>query len=93
LCTKKENMLLLWAISPTTFLDVKCKFCVMDSWLFLQADAIFGQNRHTKIILFCYTTKAGDLAQNEKCSYLLIRKKCENDFYKRDCHLCEKFAA
>lgn len=68
----------------------------MDSWLFLQADAIFGQNRHTictKIILFCYTTAAGDLAQNEKCSLLLIRKKCENDFYKRDCHLCEKFAA
>jgi len=65
----------------------------MDSWLFLQADAIFGQNRHMKSILFCYTTNAGDLAQNEKCSYLLIRKKCENDFYKRDCHLCEKFAA
>jgi hypothetical protein len=38
----------------------------MDNWLFLQVNAIFGQNY--SILFTQQKTTAGDLTQNEKCS-------------------------
>ena len=100
-CVQKKENMLLWAISPTTFFWCDhlwcegCIFCVkMDNWLFFcKLMPFLG-----KIILFCfYTTNNNSRWFDPKWKVFIIllirRKKCENDFYKRDCHLCEKFAA